>query len=77
MNNIKERVRSVVAEILGVEVASFEDSARFIEDLGADSMDKVELVMALEDEFRVDVPDDEAERITTVQEAINCVTSHV
>jgi len=67
MSTIEERVKKIVAEQLG---------ASFVEDLGADSLDTVELVMALEEEFETEIPDEQAEKITTVQEAIDYINAH-
>jgi acyl carrier protein len=72
MSNIEERVKKIVAEQLGVKEDIAID-ASFVDDLGADSLDTVELVMALEEEFDCEIPDDEAEKITTVQQAIDYV----
>jgi acyl carrier protein len=72
MSNIEERVKKIVAEQLGVKEDIAID-ASFVDDLGADSLDTVELVMALEEEFECEIPDDEAEKITTVQQAIDYV----
>ena len=69
----EEKVKKLVAEQLGVEIESIESNSSFIEDLGADSLDTVELVMALEEEFDKEIPDEDAEKITTVQEAINYI----
>lgn len=76
MSTIEERVRKIVAEQLGVKAEEVTNSASFVEDLGADSLDTVELVMALEEEFETEIPDEEAEKITTVQAAIDYVTAH-
>ncbi len=75
MSNIEERVKKIVSEQLGVKEEIAND-ASFVDDLGADSLDTVELVMALEEEFECEIPDEEAEKITTVQQAIDYVTSH-
>lgn len=75
MSTIEERVKKIVAEQLGVKLEE-DNSASFIEDLGADSLDTVELVMALEEEFETEIPDEKAEKITTVQEAIDYVNAH-
>ncbi|MDD1627060.1 MAG: acyl carrier protein [Methylococcaceae bacterium] len=75
MSNIEERVKKIVAEQLGVKEDIAID-ASFVDDLGADSLDTVELVMALEEEFECEIPDDEAEKITTVQQAIDYVGKH-
>ena len=77
MSNIEERVKKIVAEQLGVKLEEVSNDASFVEDLGADSLDTVELVMALEEEFETEIPDEEAEKITNVQEAINYVTNNV
>ncbi len=76
MSNIEERVKKIVSEQLGVKDEIAND-ASFVDDLGADSLDTVELVMALEEEFECEIPDEEAEKITTVQQAIDYVTNHV
>jgi acyl carrier protein len=76
MENIEARVKKIVAEQLGVNEADIRIESSFIDDLGADSLDTVELVMALEDEFETEIPDEEAEKITTVQQAIDYVKNH-
>jgi len=76
MENIESRVKKVVADKLGIEEANIKLDASFIDDLGADSLDIVELVMSLEEEFGCEIPDDEAEKITTVQAAIDYITTH-
>jgi acyl carrier protein len=76
MENVESRVKKIVAEQLGVNEADVKIDSRFVDDLGADSLDTVELVMALEEEFETEIPDEEAEKITTVQQAIDYVTSH-
>ena len=70
MSDIAERVKKIVIEHLGVEEDKVIDSASFVDDLGADSLDTVELVMAFEEEFSVEIPDDVAEKITTIKDAI-------
>jgi acyl carrier protein len=77
MENIEQRVKKIVAEQLGVNEADIKNESSFVEDLGADSLDTVELVMALEEEFECEIPDEEAEKITTVQQAIDYVVAHV
>jgi acyl carrier protein len=77
MSNIEERVKKIVAEQLGVKLEEVSNEASFVEDLGADSLDTVELVMALEEEFETEIPDEEAEKITNVQEAINYVNNNL
>ncbi|MFC3022897.1 acyl carrier protein [Vibrio zhugei] len=76
MSNFEERVKKIIVEQLGVDEAEVKNEASFVEDLGADSLDTVELVMALEEEFDTEIPDEEAEKITTVQAAIDYVTSN-
>ena len=70
MSEIADKVKSIVAEQLGVKVDEVKDGAKFIDDLGADSLDTVELVMALEEEFGAEIPDEDAEKLSTVGEAI-------
>src|ERR1700681_4907944 len=69
MENVEQRVKKIVAEQLGVNEADIKNDSSFVDDLGADSLDTVELVMALEEEFETEIPDEAAEKITTVQEA--------
>lgn len=76
MSDVEERVKKIVAEQLGVKEEISTD-ASFVDDLGADSLDTVELVMALEEEFDCEIPDEEAEKITTVQEAIDYIENHL
>ncbi|WP_448578056.1 acyl carrier protein [Thermaurantiacus sp.] len=76
MSDIAERVKKIVVEHLGVEPEKVTEDSSFIEDLGADSLDTVELVMAFEDEFGVEIPDDAAEKIQTVKDAIAFVVEH-
>ncbi len=75
MNNVEDQVRIIIAEQLGIKTDEFKNDASFVDDLGADSLDTVELVMALEEEFDTEISDDEAEKITTVQKAIDYVTA--
>ncbi|MBL0140961.1 MAG: acyl carrier protein [Betaproteobacteria bacterium] len=77
MENIEARVKKIVAEQLGVAEADVKIESSFVEDLGADSLDNVELVMALEEEFECEIPDEDAEKITTVQQAIDYVKAHL
>lgn len=76
MENIEARVKKVVAEKLGIDEATIKTDATFVDDLGADSLDIVELVMALEEEFNCQIPDEDAEKITTVQQAIDYVKAN-
>jgi acyl carrier protein len=76
MSDIAERVKRIVAEQLGVKEEVSNESS-FVDDLGADSLDTVELVMALEEEFECEIPDEEAEKITTVQQAIDYIEKNV
>jgi len=77
MSSIDERVKKIVVEQLGVKEDEVTSQASFVEDLGADSLDTVELVMALEEEFECEIPDEEAEKITTVQQAVDYVNAHI
>ena len=76
MINIEERVKKIIIEQLGVKEEDVKNAASFVDDLGADSLDTVELVMALEEEFDTEIPDEEAEKITTVQAAIDYITAN-
>jgi acyl carrier protein len=76
MSSIEQRVKKIVAEQLGVNESEVKDESSFVNDLGADSLDTVELVMALEEEFECEIPDEEAEKITTVQQAIDYINAH-
>lgn len=76
MSDIIERVRKIVIEQLGVKEEDVSLESSFVEDLGADSLDTVELVMALEEEFETEIPDEDAEKITTIQHAINYINEH-
>ena len=75
-SSVEERVKKLICEQLGVKEDEVNDDASFVEDLGADSLDTVELVMALEEEFETEIPDEEAGKITTVREAIDYVLAH-
>ena len=76
MASIAERVKQIVVEQLGVEEDQVTNEASFMEDLGADSLDTVELVMALEEEFDIEIADEDAEKIQTVQDAVDYITEH-
>ncbi|MEO2066244.1 MAG: acyl carrier protein [Desulfurobacteriaceae bacterium] len=77
MENIEQKVREIVADRLGVDPDEVTPEASFIEDLGADSLDTVELVMALEEEFGIEIPDEDAEKIQTVGDAIEYIQKHL
>lgn len=77
MSSIEERVKKIIIEQLGVKEEQVTNDASFVDDLGADSLDTVELVMALEEEFECEIPDEDAEKITTVQQAVDYVKAHV
>ncbi len=77
MSSIEERVKKIVVEQLGVNESEVTSEASFVDDLGADSLDTVELVMALEEEFDCEIPDDEAEKITTVKQAIDYINANL
>ena len=76
MSDIEQRVKKIVAEQLGANEADVKNESSFVDDLGADSLDTVELVMALEEEFGCEIPDEDAEKITTVQNAIDYALAH-
>ena len=73
---LEEKVKKIIVDQLGVDEAEATPQAKFIDDLGADSLDTVELVMALEEEFAIEIPDEDAEKITTVQDAITYIREH-
>lgn len=75
MSDIADRVKKIVIEHLGVDEAKVTESSSFIDDLGADSLDTVELVMAFEEEFNIEIPDDAAEKIQTVGDAVSFISS--
>ena len=75
-STVAERVRKIVTEQLGVKEEELKNDASFVDDLGADSLDTVELVMALEEEFETEIPDEKAEQITTVQGAIDYIEAN-
>ena len=77
MSNIEDRVKKIVAEQLGVKEEEVKSEASFVDDLGADSLDTVELAMAREEEFETEIPDEEAEKITTVQLAIDYINTNL
>lgn len=74
MSDVAERVTKIVVDHLGVDASKVELGSSFIDDLGADSLDQVELVMAFEEEFELDIPDDAAEKIVTVQDAVTLIS---
>jgi acyl carrier protein len=76
MSDTAERVKKIVVEHLGVDEAKVTENASFVDDLGADSLDTVELVMAFEEEFGCEIPDEAAEKILTIQDAINYIDQH-
>jgi acyl carrier protein len=77
MSTVEERVKKIVVEQLGVKEEEVSNESSFVDDLGADSLDTVELVMALEEEFECEIPDEEAEKITTVQQAIDYINTRL
>lgn len=77
MSSVEERVGKIIVEQLGVKEEEVTPEASFVDDLGADSLDTVELVMALEEEFECEIPDEEAEKITTVQQAVDYINQHL
>ena len=77
MNNTEERVRDIIVELLGVDEEEVTLDARFREDLEADSLDLVELIMAFEEEFEGEISDEEAQKITTVGEAVSYINTHM
>lgn len=77
MSDTFEKISEVIADKLGVEPSKITPEAKFVEDLGADSLDTVELVMQLEDEFNLEIPDEEAEKLTTVSSVVEYIESHI
>jgi acyl carrier protein len=77
MSSVEERVKKIVIEQLGVKEEEVTNEASFVDDLGADSLDTVELVMALEEEFKTEIPDEEAENITTVNQAVSFINANL
>ena len=73
MSSVEDQIKGIIAEQLGVKAEELKNDASFVDDLGADSLDTVELVMALEEEFETEIPDEDAENITTVQQAIDYI----
>ncbi len=76
MSDVEKRVKEIVSEQLGVKIEEMSNESSFVDDLGADSLDTVELVMALEEEFETEIPDEEAEKITNVQLAVNYINKN-
>ncbi len=76
MSDVEQKVKDIIVEQLGVKKEQVTENASFIDDLGADSLDTVELVMALEESFNIEIPDEEAEKIRTVGEAVNYINNH-
>lgn len=76
VENVEERVKNIIVEQLGVDVGEVNREAQFVTDLGADSLDTVELIMALEEEFDTEIPDEKAEKIKTVGEAVDYIKEH-
>ncbi|GJM07676.1 MAG: acyl carrier protein [marine bacterium B5-7] len=76
MSTLEERVKKIVCEQLGIGEDEAKNEASFVDDLGADSLDTVELVMALEEEFETEIPDEDAEKIRTIQQAVDYITEH-
>ena len=76
MDDLEQKVKKIIAEQLGKDVEDIKNAASFIEDLGADSLDTVELVMALEDAFKVQIPDEQQENLRTVQQAIDFIRAN-
>lgn len=74
--SIEDKVKNIIAEKLSVDLADIVPEASFVDDLGADSLDLVELIMSMEEEFDIDISDEDAERLTTVQEAISYINEH-
>jgi acyl carrier protein len=77
MSTVESRVKKIVVEQLGVKEDEVTTDSSFVDDLGADSLDTVELVMALEEEFETEIPDEDAEKITTIQQAVDYINSHL
>ncbi len=73
---LEDRVKEIIVEQLGVEASQVTEKAKFVDDLGADSLDTIELVMALEEEFSIEIPDEDAEKIVSVGDAINYISEH-
>ncbi|HZL68303.1 MAG: acyl carrier protein [Candidatus Korobacteraceae bacterium] len=76
MASVEERVKQIIVEQLGVDEAEVTPNASFVDDLGADSLDTVELVMAFEEAFEIEIPDEDAEKIRTVKDAVDYINSH-
>ena len=76
MSSVEDQVRSIIAEQLGIKADEIKDDASFVDDLGADSLDTVELIMQFEEDFELDIPDEDAEKIQSVQDALDYITNN-
>jgi acyl carrier protein len=74
--SVEDKVKKIISQKLGVDLGDVTPQAKFVDDLGADSLDLVELIMSMEEEFEIDIPDEEAEKLETVQDAINYINAH-
>jgi acyl carrier protein len=74
--SIEDKVKKIISQKLGVDITDVTPQSKFVDDLGADSLDLVELIMSMEEEFEIDIPDEEAEKLESVQDAINYINAH-